>query len=54
MSGNESSEWIDSEWEAINDRVEALDEKLKDNLARTEQLLVDIEFIRIMFEEDMV
>jgi hypothetical protein len=54
MLENESSEWIYEQWESIDARVEALDAKLKENLARTEQLLVDIEFIRIMLDEDIL
>lgn len=54
MSGNESSEWIYSEWQSIEARTDALAEKIDASIARTEQLLVDIEFVRIMLEEDIV
>jgi len=54
MADNESSEWIDSEWEGISARVEALSKRIDANLARAEQLLVDIEFLRLMMQEDLI
>lgn len=54
MAENESSEWIDSEWNGISERVEALGKRIDANLARAEQLLVDIEFLRLMAAEDLI
>ena len=54
MAENESSNQIDAEWESISKKVEALGKRIDANLARAEQLMVDIEFLRLMFEEDMI
>lgn len=54
MTENESSEWIASEWDTISARVEALGKRIDANIAKAEQLLVDIEFLRLMVEEDLI
>jgi hypothetical protein len=54
MSENESSEWISYERDSISERVDALGAGLHAALARAEKLLVDIEFVRIMAEEDLL
>lgn len=54
MAENESNEWITSEWEGISSKVEALSKRIDANIARAEQLLVDIEFLRLMSEEDLI
>lgn len=54
MAENESSEWINAEWEGISAKVEALSKRIDANLARAEQLIVDIEFLRLMMEEDLI
>jgi hypothetical protein len=54
MLENESSEWIHDQWESIDARVESLSKKIDDSIARAEQLLVDIEFLRMMLEEDLI
>jgi len=54
MTENESSDQINAEWNSISERVEALGKRVDANLARAEKLLVDIEFLRLMYEEDMI
>lgn len=54
MAENESSEWIDSEWNTISAKVEKLGKGIDANIARAEQLLVDIEFLRLMAAEDLI
>ena len=54
MTENESSKDIDSEWNHISDKVNALGKRIDTNIARAEQLLVDIEFLRLMAAEDLI
>ena len=51
MDENES---IDSEWESISRKVESLDKRINANIKRAEDLLVDIEFLRLMIREELV
>lgn len=54
MAENESSNEIDSQWNYISDKVNALGKGIDANIARAEQLLVDIEFLRLMAAEDLI
>lgn len=50
----EDSEWIHNEWEAISDRVAKAERDVDEAEKLAKKLLVDIEFLRIMFDEDML
>lgn len=47
-------DWIHSKWEEINERVEKAEQDIDEAEALAKKLLIDIEFLRIMFDEDML
>lgn len=49
-----SSEWIHEEWKQIDARVAKAEYDLNQADALAKKLLVDMEFLRIMFEEDLL
>jgi hypothetical protein len=51
---HEDNEWIFQKWEEINARVNKAQEDLEEAERIANQLLVDINFLSIMFEEDMI
>jgi hypothetical protein len=51
---HEDNEWIYEKWEEINARVNKAQEDLNEAEAVATQLLVDIQFLTIMFEEDLI
>lgn len=50
----EDREWIDSEWDSLSRKIEELDKRINANIKRADNLLVDIEFLRLMIREEMV
>lgn len=51
---NHDAEWIYNQWDRIDERVNKVEQDIAQAEQLAEKLLVDIEFLRIMFEEDLV
>ena len=51
---NEDREWVYNKWAEIDARVNKAEEDLHRSEELAKQLLVDIEFLRMMFEEDLI
>lgn len=47
-------DWIYEKWEEINSRANKAQEDLNAAEVMAKQLLVDLEFLNIMFEEDLL
>ena len=47
-------EWVETTWSDINERLDALNLGIEESTRAVEQLLVNIEFLRIMVVEDLI
>jgi hypothetical protein len=50
----DNGDWIHEKWEEISNRVDKAERDINDAETLAKKLLVDIEFLRIMFDEDML
>ncbi len=51
---SDDREWIEQKWEEINARAEKAQADLHEAERMANQLLVDVEFLSIMVEEDLI
>lgn len=51
---SDDREWIYEKWEEINARAEKAQADLNEAERMANQLLVDVEFLSIMVEEDLI
>lgn len=47
-------EWVYNKWNEIDARVNKAENDLRNSERLASQLLIDIEFLRIMFEEELL
>lgn len=50
----EDNSWLSDEWDALEARATKAQEDLNQASQKLNQLAVDLEFINIMFEEDLL
>lgn len=50
----DNGDWAYEKWEEISNRVDKAERDINDAETLAKKLLVDIEFLRIMFDEDML
>lgn len=51
---SDDREWVEQKWEEINARANKAQKDLNEAERMAKQLLVDLEFLNIMFEEDLL
>lgn len=51
---SDDREWLEQKWEEINARAEKAQRDLNEAERMADQLLVDVEFLQIMFEENLI
>lgn len=50
----DNGDWLHDKWQEISNQVDNTEREIDEAEVLAKKLLIDIEFLRIMFEEDML